>query len=229
MGPSLSELIAKQPLALPAPTAKQIAATKPRMNVGKLLNRNLHELSMSQVITKDGTHVRYYRDPGSNKIKLKTADKGILHQEWAYGKPGEVTYLKDTGSGDRYLFHTDGKSTRIVKENVKYKDGINQTLSEETLVSNQGKRTLIKGFNGDEKSEIIYRLKNDYLQKTRTMKIPLKGDVERPKVDYSSINFDDNNLLTLMQTSHYEQYAGFKKLLEQPMGFLEHITSAFKP
>ena len=97
-GPAWSEICARQPLALPAPTAAQLAKDVPTVCVPKVLNGlNLSELRMSQEILKDGTHVRYFRAPGNNKILLKMKDKGILHQEWIYGQnggPNHFTYVK---------------------------------------------------------------------------------------------------------------------------------------
>lgn len=162
-GPTLSDMAAKMPLALPAPTAEALAAARPRVNVAKVLNgRNLDELRMSQVITKNGTHVRYYRGAESDKILLKTADKGLLHQEWVYGRsPEELTYIKTIG-GDRYIMKREGNLVQMEKRSIQYKDGINQTVSTNDLYFNDGAgngfhRRDVKGFNGNDSKTLEIR------------------------------------------------------------------------
>jgi len=158
-GPTITQMAERMPLALPAPSAEALAAARPRVNVGKALNRNLDELRMSQVITKDGTHVRYYRGAESDKILLKTADKGTLHQEWIYGgSPEQLTYVKSTGGGDRYIMRRDGNFVQVEKSATQYKDGINQTISTNDLYFADGAgsgfhRRDVKGLNGAETAE----------------------------------------------------------------------------
>lgn len=162
-GPTISQLAERMPLALPAPSAEALAAAKPRVNVGKALNRNLDELRMSQVVTKDGTHVRYYRGAESDRILLKTADKGSLHQEWIYGQaPEQLTYIKTTGGGDRYIMKRNGNLVQVEKRATQYKDGINQTTSTNDLYFNDGAgngfhRRDLQGFNGMRSAELEVR------------------------------------------------------------------------
>lgn len=162
-GPTITQMVERMPLALPAPSAEALAAARPRVNVGKALNRNLDELRMSQVITKDGTHVRYYRGAESDKILLKTANKGTLHQEWIYGaSPEQLTYVKSTGGGDRYIMKRDGNFVQLEKRATQYKDGINQTTSTNDLYFADGAgngfhRYYEKGFNGAESSGLSVR------------------------------------------------------------------------
>lgn len=162
-GPTITQMAERMPLALPAPSAEALAAAKPRVNVGKALGRNLDELRMSQVVTKDGTHVRYYRGAENDRILLKTADKGTLHQEWIYGhSPEQLTYVKSTGSGDRYIMKRDGNLVQVEKRSTQYKDGINQTTSTNDLYFNDGAgngfhRRDVKGFNGDKSTNLEIR------------------------------------------------------------------------
>ena len=155
--PTLSELFPRQPLALPAPTAAQLAKDVPTVCVPKVLNGlNLSELRMSQEILKDGTHVRYFRAPGNNKILLKMEDQGICHKEWIYGKhggPDNFTFIKTVGNGDRYVCIKNGNHVQVQKEAIKYKDGINQKISTNDLYYSDTMGTgyhynVTNGYNG---------------------------------------------------------------------------------
>lgn len=153
-GPSLIDITKKQPLALPAPTAEQLAAEFPRVCVPKALHGiNANELRMSQEILADGTHVRYFRGPGSDRILLKMEDKGLLHKEWINPGGENFTYIKSTGGGDRYILKKDGNFTQIEKRAVKYKDGIDQKISTNDLYYNGHNagyhQQKTYGFNGE--------------------------------------------------------------------------------
>lgn len=156
-GPAWSEICARQPLALPAPTAAQLAKDVPTVCVPKVLNGlNLSELRMSQEILKDGTHVRYFRAPGNNKILLKMEDKGVCHKEWIYGthgRPDNITFIKTVGNGDRYVCIKNGNHVQVQKEAIKYKDGINQKVSTNDLYYSDTMGTgyhynVTNGYNG---------------------------------------------------------------------------------
>ena len=154
-GPSLIDMVKRQPLALPAPSAKQLAADVPQVMVPKVLGgKNLNELRMTQEILADGSHVRYFRGKDSDKILIKMKDHGRLHQEWINSDKGKI-YIKTTGNGDRYVAHTNGNYTQIEKRAVKYKDGMDQTISTNDLYYNDHNGNGIhiqqaKGFNGEE-------------------------------------------------------------------------------
>lgn len=152
-GPTMLDLIKKQPKALPRPTAQQLAADKPSVFVPKVTHLNADELRMSQEILKDGTHVRYFRDPESDKVLIKTKDKGILHQEWINpGDKNNFIYIKKAGN-DRYILKKSGDYTQIEQSTVKYKDGINQKISTNDLyytdyIGTRARLHKSKGFNG---------------------------------------------------------------------------------
>ena len=156
-GPTMSEIIRQQPLALPAPTAEQLAADVPQVVVPKVLEgKNLNELRMSQEILSDGSHVRYYRAPESNRILIKTKDKGRLHQEWVNRNNGFL-YIKSTGDGSRYVLNKDGNFIQIEQRSVKYKDGINQTISTNDIYYSDHNGSGVhlhreNGFNGEKKA-----------------------------------------------------------------------------
>ncbi len=151
-GPTITELAERMPLALPAPSAEVIAAAKPRVNVGKALGMNVDELRMSQVITKDGTHVRYFRGPKDDRILIKTADKGINHQEWITPNSDTMTYMHQVGDNQRYIIKKQGNLTQIEQSNIQYCDGINQKVVKNDQYYYNGQisyhRAQKKGFNG---------------------------------------------------------------------------------
>ncbi len=131
--------IKNKPLLLSAPTKAQVAARTPRFNIGKVSGGlNLEELNMSQVVKADGTHFRYYRKPGSNKLFLVTEDKGIMHKETIYGFKGEnnVTTLNQVGDELTIIHQTPKGASKIYKEKMVFKDGINQKTAETTTYIN---------------------------------------------------------------------------------------------
>lgn len=179
-GPSLIDMVKSQPLALPAPSAKQLAADVPQVMVPKVLGgRNLDELRMTQEILADGSHVRFFRAKDSDKILIKMKDHGILHQEWITSNKGKI-YVKSTSNGDRYVAHTNGNYTQIEKRAVKYKDGMDQTISTNDLYYNDHNGNGIhiqqaKGFNGEKTTscDILGTIKEDLKMngKTSTLQV----------------------------------------------------------
>ena len=192
--PLFSEQVARQPLALPAPTAAQLAKDVPMVCVPKVLNGlNLSELRMSQEILKDGTHVRYFRAPGSNKILIKMEDKGIVHKEWIYGKnggPDDFTFVKSVGNGDRYVCVKKGNHVQVEQQAIKYKDGIEQKVSKNDAYYNDHCGTgyhvsEIKGFDG--KTSGVATIRGEY---THTVS-DLKGGFQDVVTPYRWSSVDD--------------------------------------
>ena len=68
--------------------AKKLAVSRPRVNVGKVFNRNLDEFKCVEEVKPDGTIIRRYFDPmASNSTShplITTMDKGLLHEEIIY-------------------------------------------------------------------------------------------------------------------------------------------------
>ncbi len=135
-GPTLSEIISKQPKALPAPTPQQLAAERPLLNTAKLTGYGPEQLSMTQVITKDGTHMRYYRKPGSDRVVFETATKGALRTERFYGANGDFTYLKSVGD-EKYLVQKQGDLTFINKRSMAYDRGMKQQVGTDMVLDNK--------------------------------------------------------------------------------------------
>lgn len=135
-GPTLSEVISKQPKALPAPTPQQLAAEHPLLNTAKLTGYGPEQLNMTQVITRDGTHMRYYRKPGSDRVVFDTATKGALRTERFHGANGDFTYLKSVGN-EKYLVSKQGDLTFINKRSMAYDRGMNQQVGNDMVLDNK--------------------------------------------------------------------------------------------
>ena len=135
-GPTLSEVISKQPKALPAPTPQQLAAERPLLNTAKLTGYGPEQLNMTQVITRDGTHMRYYRKPGSDRVVFDTATKGALRTERFHGANGDFTYLKSVGN-EKYLVSKQGDLTFINKRSMAYDRGMNQQVGNDMVLDNK--------------------------------------------------------------------------------------------
>lgn len=150
-GPTLSEIISRQPKALPAPSAEQLAASKPVLSTAKLTGYGVEQLDMTQVITKDGTHIRYYRYPGKDRVVFQTNTKGALRQEYAPRANGDFTYLKSIGD-EKYLVQKKGDETIINKRTMVYDRGKRQQVGEDVLVDNKYRGNFfirhLKGVNG---------------------------------------------------------------------------------
>ncbi len=211
------------PLALPAPTAEQLAAARPKLNTGKLFGYGSDQLHLSQEIAKDGTHIRYYRIPGNNKIVLKTADKGLLHQEWAYGnRAGDLTYLKTVGD-DVYLLRKKDGITEIAKRTKKYKDGIDQTLTTESVIGNGMNRTRIEGFNGAVDDNVAVNYISRFSEKRKKVTLPLT----RRGIDFSSKQTASaHGALWSECESKIDELRDF---IRKPVGFLDDLLSPFEP
>ena len=139
-GPTLSEIMSTQPQALPAPTPQQLAAERPLLNTAKLTGYGPEQLNMTQVITKDGTHMRYYRIPGEDKVIFETATNGALRTERYYAGDGDFISLKSIGD-QKYLVKKQGDLTFVNKRSMAYDRGMKQA---ETNMFNY----LHKGNNG---------------------------------------------------------------------------------
>ena len=124
--------------------AKKLAASRPRVNVGKVFNRNLDEFKCVEEVKPDGTIVRRYFDPmASNSTShplITTMDKGSLHEEVIYDtRKGLKLNFKQIGDdapeytlqkGWRYRQSSKGDKDeygRIFRVNKQvYDDGLNR-------------------------------------------------------------------------------------------------------
>lgn len=100
-------------------------AIRPRINVGKVLGVDISNLQRVEKTLADGSIERIYTKPGSDKVLLKTVDKGILHQEWIYGGKADMIYMKQVGEGTPYIFAKKGNSIQLSSERlVEGSDGL---------------------------------------------------------------------------------------------------------
>ncbi len=244
-GPSIMDLAKRQPLGLPAPTAEQLAADVPKIMVPKVLGRNLDELKMSQEILADGSHVRYFRGPESNKILIKMKDNGRFHQEWIHSNKGEI-YVKTTGNGDRYVVNRKGDFIQIENQSIKYKDGINQKISTNDLYYNDHNGSGIhinnsNGFNGEHSAycDILGSIKERKFQngQTHTRQIDYGAKAKEPYNKDSKLDFRHAPKSRLSVIDVYDQYgdrvgekayAEAEKLLKMGKeNFISDIDEAF--
>ncbi|MBO6180292.1 hypothetical protein J6O86_01230 [bacterium] len=95
-------------------------AIQPRINVGKTLGIDIKDLQRVEKTLADGSIERTYFKAGSSKPVLKTVDKGILHQEWAYGAKGtDMIYMKQVGKETPYILAKEGNSVQISGERLR--------------------------------------------------------------------------------------------------------------
>lgn len=184
-GPTVSEIISRQPKALPAPSAEQLAASKPVLSTAKLTGYGVEQLDMTQVITKDGTHIRYYRYPGKDRVVFQTNTKGALRQEYAPRANGDFTYLKSIGD-EQYLVQKKGDETIINKRTMVYDRGKRQQVGEDVLVDNKYRGNFfirhLKGVNGYDRTGGAVYDKNFYDGKAKKILFDIKGIRDRQMV-----------------------------------------------
>ena len=109
-----AEKIAAQEAAEKA--AAELKAKRPRINTGKVLGRNIEELTVKETKLADGTIERTFYDPATGKKLITTRDNGLLHQEWITGSDkAEVIYMKKVGKDEPYIYAKKGDYTQIVQ------------------------------------------------------------------------------------------------------------------
>ncbi len=100
--------------------AKELAAKRPRVNVGKILGCNIEDLKVVEKTRPNGEIARYYFVPENNIPVIKTVDKGSLHQEWIMNGKQDFLYAKFVGKEEPYIAYRNGKYTQIsgVKDKI---------------------------------------------------------------------------------------------------------------
>lgn len=94
--------------------AEELKAKQPRINVRKILNRDINELVMNEKKLADGTIERTFEDPLTKKVLVKTQDMGIGHKEWIYGsKKADMIYMTQIGKERPYIVAKKGDYTQI--------------------------------------------------------------------------------------------------------------------
>ncbi len=105
--------------------AAELAAKRPRVNVGKVLNGlNVEELKVVEKVQSNGAVKRYYFRPengvGNRKPVITTYDHGSLHKEWIHNGKEDVIFLKQVGNEEPYIFMQKGNYKQI---HLKNRDG----------------------------------------------------------------------------------------------------------
>ncbi len=104
--------------------AAELRAKQPRINIGKVFNKDINALTVKETTLANGTVQRTFTDPDTGKVLAKTEDLGILHKEWIYGGKADMIYMKQVGKGEPYILAKNGNYTQIrqmKKENNGYK------------------------------------------------------------------------------------------------------------
>ncbi len=109
----------------------ELKASRPRMNIAKVIGKNIEDLKVNEKKFADGTIERSFTEPETGKILVKTQDKGILHKEWIYGGKADMIYMKQVGNDKPYIMAKNGNYTQLQYE----KDGIIKNRKE--LVNKQ--------------------------------------------------------------------------------------------
>ena len=98
--------------------SEALKAKQPRVNVGKVFNKNLSEFKCVESTQPDGTIIRRYYDPkrianGKSNPMITTKDKGSYHEELIYDpiKDTKITY-KQLGNKEPEIEMTEGMQYR---------------------------------------------------------------------------------------------------------------------
>lgn len=119
--------------------AEKLAASLPRVNTGKLFNKNIEEFKCIEETRADGSIVRRYFDPhasnGKSNPMITTIDRGNYHEEVIYDprKSIKLTYKqlgKETpeitmskGLQYRYTYKAEDKKGQYIRRCQQYNDG----------------------------------------------------------------------------------------------------------
>ena len=124
--------------------AKKLAEIRPRVNTGKLFNKNIEEFKCIEETRADGSVVRRYFDPyasnGKSNPMITTIDRGSYHEEIIYDprKDMKLTY-KQIGKGQPEIEMSKGWRYKYTskydekldyrRDNQIYNDGQNYVAS----------------------------------------------------------------------------------------------------
>ena len=98
--------------------AAELAAKRPRVNVGKVLpGYNIEDLKVVEKVQPNGGIKRYYFLPetgtGKRQPVITTYDHGSLHQEWIRNGREDLIYMKQVGDDAPYLLAKKGNVTQV--------------------------------------------------------------------------------------------------------------------
>lgn len=130
-----------------AEAAKKLAASRPKVNTGKVFNKNIEEFKCVEEVKPDGSIIRRYFDPYASNSKsnpmITTIDKGNYHEEIIYDprKGIKLTY-KQLGNKEPYIEMQKGwryRYTSTYHERTNYREELQQYNDGQNIVQSYGK------------------------------------------------------------------------------------------
>ena len=179
--------------------AEAEAAKLPRINLGRA-GIDISQLKVAETTLADGSLQRIYTMPGSDKVVLKTVEKGILRQEWLYDtKFGDMVYLKQVGKGRPYILTKKGNTVQISGDRILgYKDsytGKMATKRMDAMYYFDGKHSIAYGDavrrnGGNVVGEIRTSYKNvpEYINGSETEKAWIVRDYAQQSRRFSNVD-----------------------------------------
>lgn len=127
--------------------AEKLAASRPKVNTGKIFNKNIEEFKCVEETRADGSIVRRYFDPyasnGKSNPMITTIDRGNYHEEIIYDprKGIKLTY-KQLGTGEPEIEMTKGLQYRYTSKYNKrtdYRENTQQYNDGQNFVESHGR------------------------------------------------------------------------------------------
>lgn len=149
--------------------AEKLAASLPRVNVGKVFNKNIEEFKCVEEVKPDGSIIRRYFDPyASNSAShplITTIDRGSYHEEIIYdsSKKLKLTCKQVAGGKPEYFMKKGPNYTQTKKYNPK------KASYEDYQFYNDGASSVVflNGTYYPEKYSV--QIKNPYPKETRAL------------------------------------------------------------
>ncbi len=127
--------------------AEKLAASRPKVNTGKIFNKNIEEFKCVEETRADGSIIRRYFDPyasnGKSNPMITTIDRGNYHEEIIYDprKGIKLTY-KQLGTGEPEIEMTKGLQYRYTSKYNKrtyYRENTQQYNHGQNFVESHGR------------------------------------------------------------------------------------------
>lgn len=126
---------------------EKLAASRPKVNTGKIFNKNIEEFKCVEETRADGSIIRRYFDPyasnGKSNPMITTIDRGNYHEEIIYDprKGIKLTY-KQLGTGEPEIEMTKGLQYRYTSKYNKrtdYRENTQQYNDGQNFVESHGR------------------------------------------------------------------------------------------
>lgn len=123
--------------------AAELAAKRPRVNVGKVLTGyDIEDLKVVEKVQPNGGIKRYYFLPetgaGKRQPVITTYDHGSLHQEWIRNGREDLIYMKQVGDDAPYLLAKKGNVTQVKYTESPHPDYLEFSGGRRVFSSNKG-------------------------------------------------------------------------------------------